>query len=106
MPNLQELRVEVYVDCDGASADDVGKAEAQLRHATQVHPNRPIIKIYRINVDTMMGQSIDQHDEEPDQQEGDVSSARAEVAVMASRGDRTRGTQLLNENRSCFSLST
>ncbi|CAL4990835.1 unnamed protein product [Urochloa decumbens] len=62
LPSLR--RVEVYVDCDGASADDVEKAEAELRHATQLHPNRPIIEIYRINVDKMMGQSTDQHDEE------------------------------------------
>jgi hypothetical protein len=38
-------RVGVVVDCAGASADDVQKAEAELRHAAELHPNRPILEI-------------------------------------------------------------
>ncbi|CAO2151520.1 unnamed protein product [Urochloa humidicola] len=93
MPNLQELRFEVpvralyedgkgiwdnlgleflasihkvrvVVDCKGASADDVGKAEAELRHAAELHPNRPIIDIQRSNRHKMMAQSTDQAKEE------------------------------------------
>ncbi|CAL4982522.1 unnamed protein product [Urochloa decumbens] len=75
LPSLRKVRV--ILDCDGASADDVEKAEGELRNAAQLHPNGPIIDIFRVGT----------IDRSRDQQEGDVSSAGDEVAVTASRGD-------------------
>ncbi|CAO1940482.1 unnamed protein product [Urochloa humidicola] len=77
LPSLR--KVEVSVDCKGASADDVEKAEAELRYAAQRHPNGPIIKIYRSRENNMMGQQST--DTEPDQQEADVSSRADDTAT-------------------------
>ncbi|TKW37522.1 hypothetical protein SEVIR_1G052200v4 [Setaria viridis] len=50
LPSL--LSVKIYVDCEDASADDVEKAEAELRDAVQLHPNRPIISLERCKQST------------------------------------------------------
>ncbi|CAO2142928.1 unnamed protein product [Urochloa humidicola] len=79
LPSLRSVKVSV--DCEGASADDVEKAEGELRNAAQLHPSGPIIELERCNEDKMMGQSTHQEGEEPDQKEGDVSSAGAQEAT-------------------------
>jgi hypothetical protein len=54
-------KVRVGVDCEGASADDVEKAEAELRNAAQLHPNDgPRIKLGRRNQHKMVPQLTDQ----------------------------------------------
>ena len=58
LPSLR--RVTVYVDCEGASPDDVEKAEAELRHAAQLHPNSLMLDLDRWNEDQMMRHSTDQ----------------------------------------------
>jgi len=58
LPSLR--RVKVYVDCEGASPDEVEKAEAELRHAAQLHPNSLMLDLDRWNEDQMMRHSTDQ----------------------------------------------
>ncbi|KAF8743951.1 hypothetical protein HU200_013493 [Digitaria exilis] len=56
--------VHVIVNCMGATADDVDKAEADLRNAAQLHPNKFIPDIQRVDEHRMIAQSIDKGDEE------------------------------------------
>nr|CAB3490594.1 unnamed protein product [Digitaria exilis] len=56
--------VHVIVNCMGATADDVDKAEADLRNAAQFHPNKFIPDIQRVDEHRMIAQSIDKGDEE------------------------------------------
>ena len=58
LPLLRSVRV--FVDCEGASPDDVEKAEAELRHAAQLHPNSLMLYLDRCNEDQMMRHSTDQ----------------------------------------------
>ncbi|CAN6280465.1 unnamed protein product, partial [Urochloa humidicola] len=46
LPSLR--KVVVCIKCEGASVEDVEKAEAELRSAAQLHPNRPVIAILPI----------------------------------------------------------
>ncbi|KAF8645090.1 hypothetical protein HU200_066212 [Digitaria exilis] len=62
LPSL--AKVYVYVDCTGATADDVEKAEADLRNAAQLHPNKLMPVIHRMKEHRMIAQSIDKGDEE------------------------------------------
>ncbi|KAF8738579.1 hypothetical protein HU200_013962 [Digitaria exilis] len=62
LPSLANFHVNV--NCMGATADDVDKAEADLRNAAQLHPNKFIPNIRRIKEHRMIAQSIDKGDEE------------------------------------------
>ncbi|XP_039798028.1 uncharacterized protein LOC120663058 isoform X3 [Panicum virgatum] len=97
LPSLR--RVTVYVDCEGASPDDVEKAEAELRHAAQLHPNSLMLDLDRWNEDQMMRHSTDQIGdqskdgddlcEEEEEEEGEVSSAGDEVIATELGADPT-----------------
>ncbi|XP_034606423.1 disease resistance protein Pik-2 isoform X2 [Setaria viridis] len=52
LPSLRS--VQIAVDCEGASADNTEKAEAELRNAAQLHPNKPTIILGRQNEHKMM----------------------------------------------------
>ncbi|RCV39329.1 hypothetical protein SETIT_8G214700v2 [Setaria italica] len=78
LPSLRS--VQIAVDCEGASADDVEKAEAELRHTANLHPNRPRIELHH---NERRKQSTDQDDKE----EGGASVAGNEVVVTESGGD-------------------
>ncbi|TVU23886.1 hypothetical protein EJB05_26272, partial [Eragrostis curvula] len=41
-------KVKVRLDCSGASATEVEEAEAALRKATEVHPNRPTLEVEKL----------------------------------------------------------
>jgi len=69
LPSLR--RVTVYVDCAGASPDDVEKAVAELRHAAQLHPNSLELDLYRQNQGNMMRHSMDQIGDHSTYQIGD-----------------------------------
>jgi len=95
---LPSLRgVTVYVDCEGASPDDVEKAEAELRHAAQLHPNSPILDLQKLNEDEMIRHSTGQIGdkdgddlcEEEEEEEGEVSSAGDEVIATELGADPT-----------------
>lgn len=43
LPSLQE--VNVSLDCEGASEEEVKELKAALRRATKIHPNHPSISI-------------------------------------------------------------
>jgi len=58
LPSLRSVRV--FVDCEGASPDDVEKAEAELRHAAQLHPNSPILDLQKLNENEMIRHSTGQ----------------------------------------------
>jgi len=58
LPSLR--RVKVFVDCEGASPDDVEKAGAELRHAAQLHPNSLKLDLQKLNEDEMIRHSTDQ----------------------------------------------
>ena len=58
LPSLRSVRV--YVDCEGASPDDVEKAEAELRHEAQLHPNSLMLDLHRWSENQMMRHSTDQ----------------------------------------------
>ncbi|KAF8645095.1 hypothetical protein HU200_066211 [Digitaria exilis] len=62
LPSL--AKVQVDVNCEGATADDADKAEADLRNAAQLHPNKFIPNIRRIKEHRMITQSIDKGDDE------------------------------------------
>ncbi|CAO2149813.1 unnamed protein product [Urochloa humidicola] len=62
LPSLRGVLVEV--DCDGAYADKVEKAEAELKQAAQRHPNGPILRISLVNEYEIMAQSTDQGNRE------------------------------------------
>ncbi|KAF8645092.1 hypothetical protein HU200_066208 [Digitaria exilis] len=62
LPSLANVHVDV--NCEGAPADDVEKAEAELRNAAQLHPIKFIPDIQRVNEHRMIAQSIDKGDEE------------------------------------------
>ncbi|XP_039798033.1 disease resistance protein PIK6-NP-like isoform X1 [Panicum virgatum] len=89
----------VYVDCVGASPDDVEKAEAELRHAAQLHPNSLKLDLHRCSEDEMMRHSTDQIGdqskdgddlcEEEEEEEGEVSSAGDEVIATELGADPT-----------------
>ncbi|CAO2142303.1 unnamed protein product [Urochloa humidicola] len=82
--------VTVIVEREGASADDVKKAKAQLRHITQLHPNQPILEIVHRNGAIMMGKSTDQDDEEPPDDSAKFSAKEQEsdeLPVAESRVD-------------------
>ncbi|KAJ1277192.1 hypothetical protein BS78_05G276200 [Paspalum vaginatum] len=51
LPSLHKVRA--LVDCEGATADDVNKTEAELRHAAQRHPRRPLLQTKRISQEKM-----------------------------------------------------
>ncbi|RCV06788.1 hypothetical protein SETIT_1G191600v2 [Setaria italica] len=56
--------VQIAVNCEGASANDVEKAETELRNTAKLHPNSPRINFKRYNEHKIMAQSTDQDDEE------------------------------------------
>ncbi|KAF8738580.1 hypothetical protein HU200_013963 [Digitaria exilis] len=60
LPSLANVHVEV--NCEGAPADDVEKAEAELRNAAQLHPIKFIPNIRRIKEHRMITQSTEQGD--------------------------------------------
>ncbi|KAF8745033.1 hypothetical protein HU200_013486 [Digitaria exilis] len=62
LPSL--AHVHVIVNCMGATADDVKKAEADLIKAARLHPNKFIPDIIRDKEYRMIAQSIDKGDEE------------------------------------------
>ncbi|KAF8647816.1 hypothetical protein HU200_065177 [Digitaria exilis] len=60
LPSLANVHVDV--NCEGAPADDVEKAEAELRNAAQLHPIKFIPNIRRIKEHRMITQSTEQGD--------------------------------------------
>uniref|UniRef100_K3ZH48 NB-ARC domain-containing protein n=1 Tax=Setaria italica TaxID=4555 RepID=K3ZH48_SETIT len=68
LPSLRTIQIDV--NCDGASTNDVEKAESELRNAAQLHPNGPRIELELFN------QWTDQDDTESD--DGDNVSAKEE----------------------------
>ncbi|CAN6363427.1 unnamed protein product [Urochloa humidicola] len=52
--------VSVQINCVGASAAAVEEVEAVLRHAADVHPNRPKLEVKRIYEDEMVSAAEDQ----------------------------------------------
>ncbi|KAG2631454.1 hypothetical protein PVAP13_2NG053630 [Panicum virgatum] len=93
LPSLR--RVTVYVHCEGASPDEVEKAEAELRHAAQLHPNSLMLDLHRSNEDQMMRHSTDQIGDQggddlcEEEEEGEVSSAGDEVIATELGADPT-----------------
>ncbi|TVU23901.1 hypothetical protein EJB05_26288, partial [Eragrostis curvula] len=81
---LQSLeRVEVELDCSGASAAEVEEAEAALRKATKVHPNRPTLEMRRRKEHEMISAVQNEKGQEDDkvpteelkkQQEGEATA--------------------------------
>lgn len=52
---LSSLRkFEVFIHCDGAYVAEVDEVESALRKATEVHPNRPALNMYRRNENKMI----------------------------------------------------
>ncbi|KAF8645094.1 hypothetical protein HU200_066210 [Digitaria exilis] len=60
LPSLANVHVDV--NSEGAPADDVEKAEAELRNAAQLHPIKFIPNIRRIKEHRMITQSTEQGD--------------------------------------------
>ncbi|KAG2562155.1 hypothetical protein PVAP13_8KG248612 [Panicum virgatum] len=95
LPSLRN--VSVVVDCEGASPDEVEKAEAELRHAAQLHPNSLIPRLLKVNYDEMIRHSTGQISdkdgddlcEEEEEEEGVVSSAGDEVIATELGADPT-----------------
>ncbi|XP_034585149.1 disease resistance protein Pik-2 isoform X2 [Setaria viridis] len=92
LPSLRS--VEIGFHGEGASDDDVEKAEAELRNAAQLHPNRPRIEFHRYFIPTVSKFTV-QDDKESDdgdnvsakEEEGGASAASDEVVVTESGGD-------------------
>lgn len=51
--------VFVHICCRGASAAEVGEAEAVLRRAADVHPNRPTLNVTRIGEEEIISDAKD-----------------------------------------------
>ncbi|KAJ1274983.1 hypothetical protein BS78_05G101500 [Paspalum vaginatum] len=47
-------KVTIRIGCEGVSAAEVEKAEGALRHAAEVHPNRPTLELIRYSEDKMI----------------------------------------------------
>jgi len=94
LPSLRN--VTVYVDCEGASPDEVEKAEAELRHAAQLHPNSLGLYLERLNVGKMMRHSTDQIG---DQVHTDALLTQSKVS---SAGDEVIATELGAHPNSAF----
>jgi len=56
--SLQDVRVVIH--CSGASAADVEELEAALRHAADVHPNRPTLEVKRYEEWNLVSATQDQ----------------------------------------------
>ncbi|TVU23871.1 hypothetical protein EJB05_26255 [Eragrostis curvula] len=75
-------KVEVGLDCSGASAAEVEEAEAALRKATEVHPNRPRLKMQRGDKEMISAVQIEKAQEDDNvpteelqkQQEGEATA--------------------------------
>ncbi|TVU38939.1 hypothetical protein EJB05_12336, partial [Eragrostis curvula] len=52
LTSLQQVQVDL--DCEGASAAEVEEAEAALRKANEVHPNRPTLSLWRMYTEKMI----------------------------------------------------
>ncbi|CAN6363428.1 unnamed protein product [Urochloa humidicola] len=52
--------VNVEINCSSATAAEVEKVEAALRHAADVHPNRPELKVWRTGENFMISAAHDQ----------------------------------------------
>nr|UFM55686.1 DR3 [Zea mays] len=61
--HLQEATI--FIVCSGASMCEVQKVEAACRHAAEVHPNHPSIKLIRTKTDEMASSSSDHPNTEP-----------------------------------------
>ncbi|XP_062181941.1 disease resistance protein RGA5-like [Phragmites australis] len=84
---LTSLReVQVWIDCQGASAAEVDEAEAALRNQTDVHPNRPTLQVIRWNGAKMISSVQDQEPEDdnlPKEEEDDEKQQEEEVLLTA-----------------------
>ncbi|CAL4990796.1 unnamed protein product [Urochloa decumbens] len=88
LPSLHNVEVDIL--CFGATDDDVDKAEAKLRHATQFHPNGPVLKLKRLKKHEDSDEEFDADSDDLSAEEGEgelvSSSSDDEVADMESRG--------------------
>ncbi|CAL4990792.1 unnamed protein product [Urochloa decumbens] len=76
LPSLRNVEVDIL--CFGATDDDVEKAEAELRHAAQLHPKGPMLELKR------WGKT---KDEESNDGGDDLSAEEGEGELVSSSGD-------------------
>ncbi|CAO2145180.1 unnamed protein product [Urochloa humidicola] len=76
LPSLRNVEVDIL--CFGATDDDVEKAEAELKHAAQLHPKGPMLELKR------WGKT---KDEEFDDEGDDLSAEEGEGELVSSSGD-------------------
>ena len=50
----------IILDCSDATACEVEEVEAVYRHAVDIHPNNPTLRLTRVNEDKMIASEQDE----------------------------------------------